>query len=353
MPWHFVLCQTDGTPLGELTAAKSKSVTWPLDDAASASFTMDGQHPQASLISELATDLIVYDEQGVKRFRGRMGTSGDTIAAAGHQSTFSAVDYRGLLARRIIISALPYGLTDQAQIAWNEILKTINLDGLGITQGSGSTTGVSRVITFTVGQKISDAIDQLAKLNAGFEWEIDAKLAFNVYYPQRGASTSAVLEYGGTVQGVKRTLDSSTFANVVRFSADASVGSTLLEEPVLTPTGAFAVQVSDTTINDGTTLGLRANFEIARDSVLTPSYQLTLRDGWWTPAILWLGDTAQVVVKSGRINEISSQRVSQVQVQPGDNGGDIVTITTGPVPTDAGKDLQAALDRIYVVELSQ
>jgi len=90
--WEFELLDTVGDALGSLSVAKSRKVTWYLDDAAKASFTIDGLHPQAELISETATDLRVYDPDHTVRFRGRMGSSNDDVSAAGHISNLTAVE---------------------------------------------------------------------------------------------------------------------------------------------------------------------------------------------------------------------------------------------------------------------
>ena len=156
--WHFVLVNPDGSAIGELTEASSKSVTWPLNDVASATFTMPGTHAQAALIGETITDLLVYDPAGKKRFRGRMGSSSDAISAAGHQSTFSAVDYRGYMSRRLVRDSVTdtFDNVDQAEIAWtliNDSQNQIGADPL-ITRGSGQSTGVLRVILSAVRQDL-------------------------------------------------------------------------------------------------------------------------------------------------------------------------------------------------------
>lgn len=356
--WAFVLVQADapGTQLGELSAAKAKQVTWPLNDVASASFTIDGTHPQAALIAETATDLIIYDPAGKKRFRGRMGSSSDAIAANGHVVTFSAVDYRGLLARRLLRDSATMSFTseDQGQIAAKLIYDSEHQTGATplITPGTGLTTGVTRTIAFTALSKIADLINgQLASVTGGFDWEIDGDLNFNVYYPERGSTTAVVLEYGSSVLGVPtRSIDTSNFANVVVETGDTTTTPVKVTAGSFGAAGTWETSVGDTSIQDQPTLTLRAGFQLAASEVLTPSYSLVLRPGWWTPAQLWLGDTALVVVKSGRVNDIGLQRISQVQVAIGDDGGDVVTLTTGPVALDQAAQLAQALNRIGKLE---
>lgn len=353
MGWRYVITATDGTPIGELTAAKSKQVSWFLNSAATASFTIDGRHPEALLPQELATDLIVYDNEGVKRFRGRMGTSGDVIAAPGHVTTFSAVDYRGVLDRRLLFVSpavlLEFIAADQGDII-NRLLQFTTPE----IPHTVPETGTIQTITFAVGAKVSDSINQMANTATGFDWEVDANLSLNLFSPQRGSVRVAVLEYGGSVLSVGRTLDTTQFANFLRFSGDPSLIPNALGPAGDTSViGVWDLQITDTTILDQATLDAKALYEIETLSVLTPSYQLVLKDGWWDPSQLWLGDTAQVVVKSGRVNEVSQQRVSKVQVQSADDGGEVVTITTGPVPpTDVQRQLDLA-NSLARLELTQ
>lgn len=362
MTWKLVVVETDGTPLGELTAATSRKIIWPLNDVANVAFTIDGQHSQAQLPVELVTDLVVYDDGGTKRFRGRLGSSGDQVSPSGEPANMTAVDYRGFLGRRIGPLGASYTALDQAEIAWALISGAQAMDAgdLGITAGVGDPTGVLRTIAFTDGAFVADSINQLASLDVGFEWEIDADLKLNIYYPQRGVDSAAVLEYPGTVASFTRTYDTTRFANAGQFSGASTLspvtvqGSELPASPtpdVGTP-GRMEFVASDSTITDPTVLGLRADYELLTEDAPPVGYQMVLRDGWWTPEQLWLGDTARLVLRSGRINEVSTQRVTQIEVDLGDDGGKTVTITTGPIPRDEGRDLQATIDRLTRLELA-
>lgn len=354
MAWHFVLINSDGSAVGELTAAKAKKVIWPLDDAASASFTIDGQHAQAALVKELEMDLLVYDDGGAVRFRGRLGTSSDTFGSTGDLATFSAVDYRGFLARRILWpgSTTIFTTIDQAQILWTLISDSqATTDGdLGIVRGTGQVTGVDRTFTFAEGSKLSDLAAQVASVDDGFEWEIDANLNLNIFYPERGSVTAEVLDYGGTVLSGTRTLDTSTFADAIRYSGATALTPVTAESSSFGAAGRWESQIGDTSILDQPTLTLKADFELAQDEVPTPSYELILRSGWWSPDLLWLGDSAEVVIKSGRLDVDSVQRVTQVEVDIGDDGGEVVTVTTGPVIVAQDLKLNDVLTRLDSLE---
>ena len=258
-----------------------------------------------------------------------------------------------------------------AAIAWNLISSVQAFDGgdLGITSGAGYPTGIDRTIAFTDGAYVADSISQIAALGDGFEWEIDQLKRLNVYYPQQGRDSSVVLEYdssqkagGGSVVSFTRIYDTTKFGNAVRFAGDSTTTTPVIaESPELgtlpTPPGGspgrMDLSLSDTTITDDTTLGLRAAYELSEDDQPPVGYQMVLRPGWWSPDQLWKGDTVQLVLRSGRINEMSRQRVSQIEVDPGDDGGEVVTITTGPIPPAEGSDSANQLRRLTRLELSQ
>lgn len=354
--WRFGLVNSDDdSAIGALGAATSKKVTWVLDDSASASFNMDGTHPQAALIEEITTDLVVYDPGGVKRFRGRMGASTDDVSTAGHACTFSAVDYRGFLNSARILwpgNTDLFTSVDQALIAWTLIADSQALPGgdLGITRGLGQTTGVLRDRTYDEGSQLGDLLTQLGDVDDGYDWEIDANLAFNIFYPQRGNSGGGqYLDYGGRVLSFKRAIDPSTFGNAIRESGDDSL------TPV-TAVGSFGAagrwerQIGDTSILDQPTLTERATADLATSETINPSYTVVLKPGWWSPDVLWLGDTVTFLAKSGRLNINAEYRITQVEVDVGDDGGETVTLTIGPVIFDEAQELASALQRLGSLE---
>lgn len=352
-----------GIPLGELTTASQVKIIWPLNDVANVSFTMDGLSPETALIEELVNDIVVYADT-TPVFRGRMVSSQDTVGPLGHQIQMSAVDYRGVLGARLAPFGASFVAQDQSDAAWLTIAfaQVFDAGELGITRGAGNGgTGVFRTISFTDGSMVADVINQLGALDAGFDWEVDPLLRFNLYYPQQGNPASdVVLDYPGHVLNFTRTFDTTKFANAIYFTGASTISPVSVEGPELvgspnplagTP-GRVDAAFSDSTITDSTVLDLRADFQLSESDQPPVGYQMVLKSGWWTPDMLWKGDTCRLVLKSGtRINEDSMQRVTQVEVDPGDDGGETVTITTGVIPTDEGIDIQAALQRLTILEL--
>lgn len=338
MRWEFIVAQRDGTRLGALTGIREPQVTWRLLDAADVSFTLDGRDERAALIDELITDLLVYAD-GTLKFRGRIVPSGDEIDSSTHTAKFTAIDYRGLLRRRILNGTTTavtagYSGTDQGAIAWDIISdhQALTNGSLGITQGTGLTTGISRtrpVGYYTAGQNLGETIDKLATLNNGFDYEIDPFLKLNLWYPKRGTARDFQVrrtENGGTATKVVRTVDPSDFANVVRFSGATHVANAVAVDIATRPEGRWERQLGDTGITTQQGVDDASVRALADAQTLDASYTATIaRDAGWNPDVLWLGDTCRLVVRSGRLNVNKTARLLEVSAKP-DAGGELVDL---------------------------
>lgn len=330
--WAFVAMDSAGNELGELTAAQSRSLTARVDGPWSASVSMSGRNPQAALLTELDTDLVVY-LNGAKLFRGRVGPTQDDVGEDAHTVTFTALDYRAILDRRLLYEGdtLAFVGVDQAAVAWALVGNTQAQTGgyLGIT-GPPANTGVTRTRTFEAGKPVGEAITQLSQVVNGFEWRIDGNLALVVYFPEQGANNGYVLDYGGTVSRVRRAFDPATFANGIRATGDPALTTERRSSAgiAVDPRGRFDQQFGFPDVLEQTTLGLKADFLLADRSVLRPSYAVDLKAGRWG-AELALGDTAQLVVSSGRLAVNESARVIALTLALDPHGAEKVTATLG------------------------
>lgn len=342
-----------GDPRVELTAATGRKVTVRLGQAPEADFTIDGRHEQALGLTELATDLWCYRQTSSRRYellhRGRVAPSSDTLDADRHVATLNAPGYRALLARRHLYDGdkLAYVAEDQASIGWQLIQATQAKTGgdLGITRGTGQTTGHLRSPTYRAGEPIGASIDQLGDVESGFDWEIDPHLRFNVFSPERGRATDVVLNLGGTVASVQGQLDTSGYGNAVRGTADTDPRAPEVREaPDLAtrPEGRIELSRGFPDILEQSTLAARTDGLLAEAQVLRRSYTLTLKPGAYPgPAALWIGDTCPVVIKSGRIQQTSRLRVYELSFSPGEDGTETVQVTVGH-PNPAGQQAARA-----------
>lgn len=337
--WTWVLAGTPPFGVGrrELTKAYGRALIPRVDGAWSATFTLDGRSDEALEIQSLATDLIIYREGG-KLFRGRISAENDNGDGTNHVTQFTAIDYRGVLtdSRFVGKDGRVFGGVDQGAIAWLLISENQALPGgnLGIIDGAGSVSGTLRDRTYDPGKPIGEAIDELYRVSGGGDWEIDANLALNRYYPRRGTSTGFTLDYKGTVAKFSRLLSSKDFGNSVMATGSQGLTPAVATDPGVSsdPRGLWQRSVGFPSVLEQTTLGTKAFWLLDQTSVLRPEIVVTLTPGrWHGPDELWIGDTAQLALRSGRLADTGDYRVVEMRLMPGDHGTE--TIQMGLVKT--------------------
>lgn len=360
MSLTFVVADRDGQDAIEIPA-RDRRVTWRLDDPCDASFTLSGRDPAAGEVVELGSDLLVYRD-GSLVFRGRVGPSSDEIDTEAHKCQFSAVDYRGVLDRRIALAALTWTGIDQSTIGW-ELVEHAQDEGtyagsdLGITRGVGQTTGITRDFEVPEGKKIGESIATLGRLVDGFEWAVSPLLEFDVYFPRRGTPVDFVADYGSTVSKISRAVDTSQFATLIRQSgADLTTPVIVPAADLATrPEGRWDLSLGDTDLADDATVAAAGDGALLLAERLLPTWTGTLAPGVWDPAVLNLGDSCMLVVQSGRVQEASVRddfdtylRVIEIAVQESDDGAETVAVTWGrpPLPKFPERDLAARITKL-------
>lgn len=351
--WQFVLARpAGGAGIAELTEARSRRLDFALDDAGKAGWTLPGRHPQTALVDEMETDLIVARD-GTALFRGRINASDDTISPDVHTCTFSAIDYRGMLDRRIVWpgSTATFAQVDQAQIAATLIADSQALGTLGITT-TVTPTGIKRDRTYDVGSTIGDLITSLGRAINGFEWDISPTLAFRVWYPTRGVTTPVfVAEYGRTVSDVRRTVASGDFTNALRFSGKDEVPAATRTIPP-GPEGRWERQAGNPDLTTAAAIAEQADGAIAAYSTIRPSYGLTLAPGVWAPGVVWLGDQVRLIIRSGRLDVDTTARVVGVSFDIGEDGQEDVSLQVSRYRSDLPERLAGYQDRLDRLERS-
>lgn len=346
--YNVLLIAADGSALQTIVDFESLHLEFNLDKPnVMPNMVLDGRAgPQIDAVVELATDIIVY-RNNVKLFRGRIHYSQDNIGPNRHTVTLSAVDYRGLLDRRIFDDTYTWTNTDQGTIAWELVdLTNIGSDAgnWDITVDSGSlTTGVNRDRTYDDGQVIGQVLQQLSEVVDGFDYEVDSSLVFRVFYPQRGEEKPFVLDLGGNVLQVSRTVSSSDYANSVRLNGGepeegtAPVSVRTVADIATTPEGRFETQIGFPDITSQSTLNDRADFELAKRAAITPSYVLRIADNRWEgPDQVWLGDTVPLILKSGRLNVVSDVRIRKFDIKLDQHGEEVINIHVGNEDAELG-----------------
>lgn len=339
--WQFVAATAKGLPLAELTAARDRKVTWRRRGPAEAAWSIDGRHEQAAAVEELISDLLVYRD-GRLLFRGRVGATDDSLDADSHEVSMVANDYRALLGRRLLFQPILFSVVDVGDIGWYLVGATQSLPGgyVGITRGLGANLGVTSAYNFEAGKYVGEALDDLAEV-VDFDWEVDAALKFNLWQPARGFVRDFVAEYGSTVTTVNRAVDPGQYANVVRATGDQTKNEATPPVPWTTPhvstmadladrpEGRFDMQHGDPDVKVQSALVDRADRLLDRSAYVMPTYTCTLRPGVWDPDVLWLGDVCRIVIRSGRLDVNTVERIDQVDVTISDDGAETVALTFG------------------------
>jgi hypothetical protein len=372
------------TVVTELSQAHARKVHLDLYAASTAEVVIDGRSPQCALIQELSQDLVLYRYNPYSNypysgsyevfFRGPIGLTEDSISETIHTVNISATDYRGLLHDRLSINSnVQYTGWDQASIVANICqgyatgYQPAPYD-LGYRTSNISSTGVPRDRTYSASQLIGAAIDDLAACINGFDWQVvplDPAVYgpgypvcdVLVYYPTMGTTKTFIAEYGVTVSSLTRTVNSQTFANrVTQYGGNVTVPAVIpleaggfaepsprttitvpltsvangdvVTNPQLHAEGLWPEIVSSPDITVQATLDQQAQGRLGLDSVLLPSYTLTLKHGAWTnKADCWLGDTIELRVRSGRLNVDTSVRIVAIDFDIDDNGSEKVSLT--------------------------
>lgn len=338
--WTF-LARTGGEAV-ELTRARSRSLTVRLAGADQAQCSLDARSVQAGRIVETATDLLVYRD-GTLLHRGRVGPTQDEASADRHTVTLTAVGYEAVLDRRTVWPAdaadtdgqgnpvRRYTQVEQEEIGWDLITLTQARTGgdLGVTRGADQATGRLRDRSYPVGKSIGEAIAQLSNVSDGFDWAITPELVYRVWYPRRGADNGFVLDYEGTVAAFSRSFNPASFANAHTVSGSEGTTVEAREEAAYGAEGRWEAHHGEPDISEQTTLAARADRVHADALAYKARWTVTLTAGRWDgPDDLWVGDTAVLAVRSGRLDVVERVRVVEMTVSPDDDGrGETVGVT--------------------------
>jgi len=342
--WQLLLAGTAaGTVKGDLTTARSRKLTFSLAGPSQVSFDLPGDHVDAKNMAELTTDLFVTCN-GKWMFKGRVGASTDTLTAGNHTTSFTAVDYKGMLDRRVIwpTSTLGFTTLEQAEIAWKLIADTQALSDLEIwrvppTGGSDTLipTGITRTMLFPAGQKIGEAITSIGQLQNGFDWDVGGDGQFRLFYPRRDRYQSApppLLAYGKEVIGCQRQLTSTTFANAIYMTGAQGLTPVTVVASDTTTYGRFESAIGKPDLKDQASVSAAAGLELAVDDALTAAYSFTLAPGVFNPDLLWLGDSVRFFVAAGRLVIDTTLRITGIDIALDDGGGETVTLTFTQTP---------------------
>jgi hypothetical protein len=373
----------DQTIVAELVTARGRRLDQTWNGGAVLTFTVDGADAATRLVLELQTDVYAwrFDEvtgTDVCVFRGIVTQSEDQISEQSHAVTFTAHDYGAMLARRISTAPVTFTQTDQdtiaaAIVAWggSSSAGTSFAPGsflplqLALVGPDGSPRTFSNVLrdrNYPASSIAGDALDQLAKVDGGFDYDVvpGARSSspvdrLRIFWPAQGITrTDAGLVYGSTVAALTRSVTSADYANYLRVlgnngSSDPNAAQRYAEASnadannvTVSPVGLWQTGENASDVTVQATLNEKARGDLALAGALVPSYSLTLAPGayrWGAPN---MGDTVPLVVISGRLNVNTTARVLGIGYAIGDDGDENVELTVGRPRTTLAQLLSAA-----------
>ena len=268
---------------------------------------------------------VIVREDGAIKWAGFLGDLQQDGPPGDIRLTAPALGLRSVLDRRIVHGRFAQKDVVATTAAWNLIAHAqaqTNGDH-GFTLGTviGTASTVSRV--YCDGDKISEAIDELASRNlGGFDWEIDPGGKFNAWVDERGSDTGLTLSREQTHEW---KVTNATAELLTYVTAHGSAENPCDRPWVIRPSGlvadygrregVIAVQSGDT--DD---LTRRADGELraqgsARLNVQATFLQSRLPVGW---GAVWLGDRMSVVLPAW-FGGTQTMRVTEVarSLEPG------------------------------------
>jgi hypothetical protein len=324
-------------PTHELGRARTRKYDLRLEQSATASFSIDGADEAAAEVLTLGSDVWVRRD-GLLVYRGRVTADPDTISPDVHTVSVTTTGYRGMLRHRNIMAGATteFRQTPQSAIAWTLIADSQAQVGgdwgivRGLHQGDGH-----RDRTYQYGENLLTLIDNLGKVENGFDWDIDPNLAFNTWAPLRGSHTGAVLDLGGSVVQMVRTPAVDRFASAVGVKGDeGTVPAEAFTAALLAgsePRGRIERIFNEGTVLLQDTLTAKANFYAARMGTVPAAYNVLLRPGWWRgPNHVGPGDWVRLLARTGRLAVDDELRVYQVGVAIDDSGTERVSLALQP-----------------------
>lgn len=360
--WVPHAATSDGTVTDELTTARGLKMTWRLDAPGEAEFTLQGKGvdgptdivDQTGLISPLATDLLItYNGQSTFGWRGRCGPNQGSLDETTHSEKWSAVDYRGMLARRYVRAAQSFTGQDTGAIARELVIhaQTGTAGPMGVGIGEvGSFVSIDKNVP--VGKSIGEQIDELGDIYPGFDWWVDADMQANFAF-RGGTTREFALEHPTTCSGVSWQYDHAGHGNtVIGTGGDATTPSIEYAADLASrPEGRWEIVASNPDVDTQTALNATTNQTLRRALVSGWSHTFTLRTGpdYWTPERLWVGDFVHCRYQTSTRSADFLERVYEISVSDDGNGQPVAQVSVG---NRLAADL-AALRRSVVLTLNK
>lgn len=237
-PFTLAVGPSSGSrPAQEVTDFTEWALDNNLDDGCSLTFATRLDSPAAQQIEELVTDVWLYrGSTVVQRFRVtsvelEWTENGDAVAS------IASTCYRRLLKKAHVNTTQTFAGISQGTIAWDLIQHAQSLTGgdLNITLGDTGPS-IPRNREYEPGTNIFDAIVDLARIENGLSWNVNADLELIVGTQSSFPTVNQPIILGVTARRMRRPSNADQFANVAIVTGDREATTLVIEEATGLPT---------------------------------------------------------------------------------------------------------------------
>lgn len=271
-------------------------------EGVTATIDVPGIRPELGFVTELVTDVQIYFDR-VLAYTLRIMDAEDTFTTETHEVSLTCQSYEYILSRRILFAdyetkvGTVAGAIPQHEIAWQLVAYTQNFQSLGITKASNwtsSTKTQDRIIQR--GKTITEAINEAATIEGGFDWWIDQNLKLHAQTPRLLFDTGLDLVWGARALTVQRSSASETYDSVVLVTG-ALQETTLPSGAVFPPPAPAIRQLASRPLGrweraysygdliTNASVIAKADWHLADSSKKRATYRIGLAPGVWNQTI--------------------------------------------------------------------
>lgn len=303
--------------------------------------TLPLRHPKATRANlDPGRTAIYVERNGVIVWGGILWTAKASVDS-------STVDVGGegfwsYFRRRLIRTTKAYAAADQCFIARDLVTYAQAQAGgdMGVVVGA-ETSGVLRDRTYWHYERknIGEAVEQLAAVQGGFDFNIDVSYVagvitktLQVQYPRRGRATATVFELGSNIEGLDQEIDATRQANIIdglgAGEGDDMLITTVSDLSLAPPYPLLEDVVTYKDVSVATTLQLASLAQlVARSTPVERLPTLLAHAGPDTVIGSFItGDTIAVRGTAGFLSVNEQMRITNYEVNVDQNGREAVAI---------------------------
>jgi hypothetical protein len=303
--------------------------------------TLPLRHPKATRANlDPGRTAIYVERNGVIMWGGILWTAKASVGGASVE--VGGEGFWSYFRRRLVRTTKVYAGQDQCFIARDLVNYAQAQAGgdMGVAVGA-ETSGVLRDRTYYhyERKKIGEAVEQLAAVQGGFDFNVDVAWVggvitktLRVQYPRRGRATAIVFELGSNIEDLDQEIDATRQANIIdglgAGEGDATLITTVSDLSVAPPYPLLEDVVTYKDVSVSATLQAASMAElVARSTPVERLPSLTARAGPDTDLGSFItGDTVTARGADGFLSVDQLMRITNYEVSVNQNGREAVAV---------------------------